>query len=52
MVVDSRQDQERVSVKKNGYGMEMAPIVDPDIVKTVNQAVMSELAMRGFTMGG
>jgi uncharacterized lipoprotein len=50
-VVDGRQDRTRVSVKKNGYGMEMAPIEDPDIVKTVNQAVVYELAKRGFAVG-
>jgi len=47
-----RRDRARVSVKKNGYGMEMAPIVSAtDIAAFVRANVALELARRGFTVG-
>ena len=46
-------NRERVSVKKNGYGMEMAPIVATnDVIAEVRQAVTGELEARGFRIGG
>ena len=42
----------RVSVKKNGYGMEMADIVATnDIPTTIGSAVEKELASLGFSTG-
>jgi uncharacterized lipoprotein len=44
--------QDRVSTKKNGYGMEMAPIVATnDIPQTVGKAIEQELRARGFQIG-
>ena len=41
--------RDRVSSKKNGYGMEMAPIVaSNDIPNSVQNAFQQELAARGF----
>jgi uncharacterized lipoprotein len=50
--VDTRTtDRDRVSVKKNGYGMEMANIsATNNIPYTVAKAVESELSSRGFAM--
>lgn len=52
-VEDLRSTKDCVSRKKNGYGMEMAPIVTrenvPDIVR---RALESELQQRGFRIGG
>ena len=47
---DARVDhQDRVSVKKNGYGMEMAAIrSDRDIVALVKESIDTELSARGF----
>lgn len=47
---DARVDhQDRVSVKKNGYGMEMAAIrSDRDVVALVKESIETELASRGF----
>jgi uncharacterized lipoprotein len=51
MVRDMRRDRARVSVKKNGYGMEMAPIVSAtDVPAFVRANVAFELARRGFTV--
>lgn len=51
-VNDDRADQSKISVKKNGFGMEMAPIVSSrrvaDVFKT---AVEAELQNRGFRLG-
>ncbi len=48
-VVDQRQDKSKVSSKKNGFGMEMAPIVSTEEVSiTVRRAIEKELAARGF----
>ena len=50
-VLDQRQDKSRVSVKKNGFGMEMAPILaneDPSV--TIRRAIEQELTARGFRL--
>lgn len=45
-------NRDRVGVKKNGYGMEMAPIVAKnDLPATVTDAFKTELTARGFRMG-
>jgi len=50
-VIDDRPDRSRVSSKKNGYGMEMAPILaNEDVAVTVRKAIETELAHRGFTL--
>lgn len=44
--------RDRVSTKKNGYGMEMAAITaSNDIPSTVADAIKHELSARGFQMG-
>jgi uncharacterized lipoprotein YajG len=44
--------KDRVSVKKNGYGMEMAAIVpNNDISKTFADAISTELSNVGFKLG-
>ena len=50
---DSREiNRDRVSSKKNGFGMEAAPIAATnDIAATVGQALSDELARRGFRIG-
>lgn len=52
-VVDARaENRDRVSVKKNGYGMEMAAIrSDRDVAGFVKEAIESELKARGFRVG-
>jgi uncharacterized lipoprotein YajG len=51
VVHDLRRDRARVSVKKNGYGMEMAPIVSAmDVAGFIRSNVALELARRGFTV--
>ncbi len=51
VVRDMRRDHARVSVKKNGYGMEMAPIVSAmDVAGFIRANVALELARRGFTV--
>jgi uncharacterized lipoprotein len=48
-VTDLRQDKSKVSVKKNGYGMEMAPIIaTDDVAATLRKAIEDELRARGF----
>lgn len=48
-VNDLRTDKTRVSCKKNGFGMEMAPIVaEEDPALTIKRALESELKARGF----
>lgn len=45
-------NRDRVGVKKNGYGMEMASIeAINDIPSTVGKAIEQELASRGFVIG-
>jgi uncharacterized lipoprotein YajG len=44
--------RDRVSVKKNGYGMEMAEIIAKnDVPDTVGRAIEQELASLGFAIG-
>jgi uncharacterized lipoprotein YajG len=51
-VTDSRDVRDRVSSKKNGYGMETAAIVaNEDVAATVARAVELELRARGFRVG-
>lgn len=46
-------NRERVSVKKNGYGMEMAPIIATnDVIAETRDAIIGELRARGFQIGG
>ncbi|HEY6942077.1 YajG family lipoprotein [Dokdonella sp.] len=48
-VIDDRQDKTKVSSKKNGYGMEMAPIIaNEDVSITIRKAIETELGNRGF----
>ncbi len=50
-VVDDRQDKTKVSSKKNGYGMEMAPIIaNEDVSITIRKAIETELDHRGFKL--
>lgn len=45
-------NRDRISTKKNGYGMEMAKITAAnDVVAEVGQAVQVELASLGFNVG-
>ena len=51
-VTDQRLDKSKVSSKKNGYGMEMAPITAAeDVAVTVRKAIEKELQARGFQLG-
>lgn len=51
-VADQRLDKSKVSSKKNGYGMEMAPITSAeDVAATVRKAIEKELQARGFQLG-
>ncbi|MDP1646454.1 MAG: YajG family lipoprotein [Thiobacillus sp.] len=51
-VADQRLDKSKVSSKKNGYGMEMAPITAAeDVAVTVRKAIEQELQARGFQLG-
>lgn len=51
-VTDQRLDRSKVSSKKNGYGMEMAPITTAeDVAVTVRKAIEKELQARGFQLG-
>jgi len=48
-VCDVRTIKDKVGVKKNGYGMEMAAIVsESDVPETVKKAIEVELENRGF----
>jgi len=50
---DQRPDKSRVSVKKNGYGMEMAAIESKrPVSEYIREAIESELKNRGFKIGG
>lgn len=50
-VVDQRQDKSKVGSKKNGYGMEMAPILaTEDVATTISRAIGQELVARGFML--
>lgn len=51
-VADQRTDKTKVSSKKNGYGMEMAPITaTEDVAVTIRKAIEQELQSRGFQLG-
>lgn len=51
-VADQRQDKSKVSSKKNGFGMELAPIVaTEDVAVTVQRSIEQELRARGFQLG-
>ncbi|MFA6311313.1 MAG: YajG family lipoprotein [Sterolibacterium sp.] len=50
-VADQRQDRSKVSSKKNGFGMEMAPILAAeDVAVTIRRAIEQELQARGFQL--
>lgn len=50
-VTDQRHDKSKVSSKKNGFGMEMAPIVAAeDVTVTIRRAIEQELRARGFQL--
>jgi uncharacterized lipoprotein len=52
-VDDTRGKKDRVSSKKNGYGMETAAIVaENDVPGLVKSAIEEELKDRGFGIGG
>ncbi len=51
-VADMRSRKDRVSSKKNGYGMEMAAIIaENDVTELVAYAIVTELRNRGFEVG-
>ena len=51
-VADQRLDKSKVSSKKNGFGVEMAPITAAeDVAVTVRKAIEQELQARGFQLG-
>lgn len=51
-VNDLRTDKSRVSCKKNGFGMEMAPIIaEEDPALTIKRAIETEFKTRGFRIG-
>lgn len=51
-VTDSRPDKSKVSSKKNGYGMETAPILaNEEVAATVRRALTQEINARGFQSG-
>lgn len=52
-VNDQRQDKSnKVSSKKNGFGMETAPILaNEDVTVTIRHAIEQELQSRGFPIG-
>ncbi|WNW13527.1 YajG family lipoprotein [Pseudomonas sp. DTU_2021_1001937_2_SI_NGA_ILE_001] len=51
-VADDRQDRSKVSSKKNGYGMETAPILaNEEVAATVRRALTQEIEARGFQAG-
>lgn len=50
--IDSRTVKDKVSVKKNAYGMEMAPITsEEDVVSLLKRAIELELENCGFHLG-
>lgn len=51
-VTDARSDKSRVSSKKNGYGMETAPITaNENVSLTIERALEQEIRARGFRAG-
>jgi uncharacterized lipoprotein YajG len=52
-VKDSRKMKDKVSYKKNAYGMELAEIIsDKDVVELVRDSIKTELCNRGFNTNG
>jgi uncharacterized lipoprotein YajG len=52
-VTDARTVRDKVSYKKNAYGMEMAEIIsDSDVLQLVAKSVKSELQSRGIVVDG
>ena len=52
-VKDSRKMKDKVSYKKNAYGMELAEIIsDKDVVNLVRDSIKIELNNRGFMTDG
>jgi uncharacterized lipoprotein YajG len=52
VVDDQRTVRDRVGVKKNGYGMEMAPIRSAnDVPELVRHAIATALEERGYRVG-
>jgi uncharacterized lipoprotein len=52
-LTDARSTKDKVSCKKNGYGMEMAAIISKDdVAALVSGAIADELRNRGFQMNG
>lgn len=53
LIQDNRLDKSnKVSCKKNGFGMEMAPILaNENVTLTVKRALETELNARGFSIG-
>ena len=52
-MTDDRAIRDKVGSKKNGYGMDMAPIVSTtDVVELIQGAIETELRQRGFGSGG
>jgi uncharacterized lipoprotein YajG len=52
-VKDFRKMKDKVSYKKNGYGMELAEIIsDKDVVDLVRDSIKTELSNRGFNTNG
>jgi uncharacterized lipoprotein YajG len=50
-ISDARTMKDKVSCKKNGYGMEMAPIIARnDVAETIKNAIETELKNRGFNL--
>jgi uncharacterized lipoprotein YajG len=51
-ITDNRSIRDKVGTKKNGYGVEMAPIVSTnDVVEFVKGAIEAELDRRNFARG-
>lgn len=51
-VLDERAVKDKVGAKKNGYGMEMAPILSTnDVADVLKCAIETELNQRGFAVG-
>lgn len=52
-VKDGRKMRDKVSYKKNAYGMELAEIIsDKDVVELVRDSIKTELRNRGFNTDG
>lgn len=52
-VTDGRTMRDKVSYKKNAYGMEMGEIItDNDIIELVSKSIKTELQNRGFMVDG